>query len=177
MGGGGLWSELERENTGLRNWLCRLGASGWHSGRLYPRGAARTLCVRSGCMHYNRLWEATERLEGKEILKMMVSGAAKTVKWWCSGFFFLCHLWKWYMLWSGNLELKMRVSRVAHTQCAHIWKCPPPPPRARNLHRMAQKESNIIVFSFFGAKWHQDRQCWIRRSDSRTSFAYRQCRF
>ena len=40
-----------------------------------------------------------ERVEIKEILKMMVPGTAnppKNVKWWCSGTDFFCNLWKWY---------------------------------------------------------------------------------
>ena len=55
---------------------------------------------------------------------MMISGAVKTLKWWCSGadFSVICEN---DMLWSGNLGLKMGVSKMAHTQYAHIWKCPP----------------------------------------------------
>ena len=33
---------------------------------------------------------------------------------------------------SGKLGLKMGVSKMAHTQYAHIWKYPPPPPEKKN---------------------------------------------
>ena len=57
----------------------------------------------------------------------MVSGTAKTLKWWRSGadFSVICEN---NMLWSWNLGLKMGVSKMPHTQYAYIWKCPPPPP-------------------------------------------------
>ena len=70
----------------------------------------RTLCVRAGCSKPadgRRL----EQLEGNEILKIMVSGAAKSVKWWCSGA-------------KINLGMKMGVSRMAHTQYAHNGSAP-----------------------------------------------------
>ena len=81
----GLRTELEpfeRENAGLRN--CQ-DASGWHSGRPLTRSAAERLAAVGG----------GERVEIKEILKMMVSGTAKNVKWWCSGPDSLVILWKW----------------------------------------------------------------------------------
>ena len=62
---------------------------------------AGTLAGCNGLAAVNRPWAATERLEGKETLKMMVSGAAKTLKWRCSeaDFFVICQN---DMLWSGN---------------------------------------------------------------------------
>ena len=68
-------------------------------------------------------------------LKMMVSGAAKTLKWWCSAWSgFLCFICENYMLWSGYLGLKMGVSKMANIQYAHNYMevpAPPPPPPAR----------------------------------------------
>ena len=76
MRGSGPW------NAGLRN--CQ-DASGWHSGRLLTRARAEPAVG------------SDERLEIKEILKVMVSGTAKNVKWWCSGpSDSLVILWKLY---------------------------------------------------------------------------------
>ena len=57
----------------------------------------------------------------------MVSGTAKTVKWWCSGAKYIYIYFFNDMLRTGNLGLKIGVSRGAHTQYAYIWKYPPPP--------------------------------------------------
>ena len=64
-GSGTSLSRFELENASLRN--CQ-DASGWRSGRLLTRGAAEPAVG------------GDERVEIKEILKMMVSGAAKSAK-------------------------------------------------------------------------------------------------
>ena len=66
---------FERENANLRN--CQ-DASSWRSGRPLTRGAAERFAF-----GLSRPWEAMNGLnifEIKEILKMMVSGTAKSAK-------------------------------------------------------------------------------------------------
>ena len=132
--GPGLRNELpvERENAGLRNeldpiwaWKCESLAQPGHVWlALWP--AANPLCVQA-----EPAVGGDERIEIKEILKMMVSGTAKSAKK-CKMVMlrnrFLGNLWKWYMIRNGNSGLKMGVSRAAHTQYAYLWKYPPPPP-------------------------------------------------
>ena len=101
-GSGTNLSLLERENAYLRN------------------GRDRTLCVRA-----EPAVGGDERVQIKEILKMMVSGTAKSAKK-CqmvmlrNGFF--GNICENDMLRNGNSGLKMGVSRAAHTQYA----TPPP---------------------------------------------------
>ena len=77
---------FERENASLRN--CQ-DASGWRSGRLLTRGAAERFAFElsrcSGravpaCERVRPDHSRDERVEIKEILKMMVSGTAKSGK-------------------------------------------------------------------------------------------------
>ena len=86
----------------------------------------RTLCIRA-----EPAVEGDERVEIKEILKMMVSGTAKSAKK-CkmvmlrNGFF--GNLWKWYAP-----ERKFRaenggLSRGTYPICIHMEVPPPPPP-------------------------------------------------
>ena len=71
QGSGPSLSRFERENAGLRN--CQ-DASGWHWPAANP-GRCRTLCVRA-----EPAVGDDERVEIKEILKIMVSGTAKKCK-------------------------------------------------------------------------------------------------
>ena len=126
----GLWRRLQREIGGLHRG-CILAR--YNPGALAERFA-------SGLAAVNRPWAATKRVEDtRYILKMMVSGAAKTLKWWCSGvdFSVICEN---DMLWSGNLGLKMGVSNIEtwHIPNMHIiiWKCPPPPPGSCHCQAM-----------------------------------------
>ena len=103
MGGSGPnLSRFERETAGLRTdlepfsaWKCgspELPGRVWLA--LWPAakpGRCRTLCVRA-----EPAVGGGERVEIKEILKMMVSGTAKNVKWRCSRPDLFGHLWKWY---------------------------------------------------------------------------------
>ena len=98
----GLWSGLECEIGVLRSWLV-----GPVSLALWPAVTpGRWLAA------VNWPWAATEWLEGKEMLKMVVSGAARNSKMVMirSGFFFFL-FYENDMLWSGNLGLKMGVLR------------------------------------------------------------------
>ena len=65
-------------NGGLMELTCRTrlagNLAGCNPGALHERFAVRLAAL-------NRPWGATERLVGKEIKKMMISEAAKTVKW------------------------------------------------------------------------------------------------
>ena len=138
-GSGTSLSRFERENAGLRNELGPFWA--WKCvspERPLTRGAAERFAAVGG----------DERVEMKEILKMMISGTAKSAKK-CkmvmlrNGFF--GNLWKLYMLRNGNLGLKMGVSRAAHTLpiCIHMEVPPPPPPRAEPLASFYTKEPLI----------------------------------
>ena len=99
-GGGGGGSELEHESGGLRNWWYSRTRSGWH-----PECCKPTV-------------GGDERLEHKEISIMMVSGMAKTLKWWCSGAEYFCHLWKLFAP-ERKFRAENGVSRAAHTQYAY----------------------------------------------------------
>ena len=127
-------SRVERENAGLRTELEPCWA--WKCGSPELPG-----CI------WLALWPAVggyERVEIKDILKMMVSGTAKNVKWWCSGpdFLVICEN---DMLRNRNLGLKMGVSCAAHTQYAYM-EDPPPPPR---------------VFLFLGAELKKLVHCCL----------------
>ena len=109
---------FERENASLRNWQERV----WLAAN--PR-RCRTLYVRAEPAMGGDEW-----VEIKEILKMMVSGTAKSAK--QNGdaperiFLVICEN---DMLRNGNSGLKTGVSssRAAHTQYAYNMEVPPPP--------------------------------------------------
>ena len=90
---------------------------GWFVAGNNPRSTRRTFRIRAG-----RSKPAVgRRRNGLKIGNFENDGlwsAAKTLKWWCSGadFSVIC---KNDMLWSGNLGLKMGVSKMAHTQYAY----------------------------------------------------------
>ena len=94
-------------------------------------GTARTRLIFNPrrCVRAEPAVAGDERVEIKEILKIMVSGTAKSAKK-CkmvmlrNGFLEICEN---DMLRNGNSRLKMGVSLAAHTQYAVIWKYPPPP--------------------------------------------------
>ena len=94
---------------------------------------ALTECFALGLAAVNRSWAATERFEGKEILKIMVSGAAKFIKWWCSGadLFFVF----WLLICENDMLCMERKFRAENggiksgTYPICTWKCLPPPPR------------------------------------------------
>ena len=128
----GKWARAPERAPG-RAWKCGAPERAWSvlsvkmriSGTAANPRRCRTLCVRA-----EPAVGGDERVEIKEILKMMVAGTAKSaknVKWWCSGtdFWVICEN---YMLRNGNSGLKMGVSRAAHTQYAYIMEVPPPPP-------------------------------------------------
>ena len=143
-GSGKSLSRFELENAGLRNeldpfwaWKCaspelpgRVWLALWLAANPW---SCRTLCVRAEPANL-RQW----RVKIKEILKIMVSGTAKSAKK-CkmvmlrNGFF--GNLWKWYAR-NGNSGLKIGVSRAAHTQYAYnhmeVYYTPRPHP-ARSL--------------------------------------------
>ena len=134
--GQGLRNELpvERKNAGLRNELDPFWAWKWESselpGRVWLTRGAAERCVRA-----EPAVGGDERVEIKEILKMMVSGKAKSAKR-CkmvmlrNGFFLeICEN---DMLRYGNSGLKMGVSRAAHTRYAYMEVYPPPPPPGNN---------------------------------------------
>ena len=140
VSGAGL-SGLEREHVGslertpaeiggLRSWFvgCRLSAF-WPAGapERWPN-ASRGLAA----VNRQRPWAATERLEDRENFENYGLRSGKTLKWWCSGadFTVICEN---YMLWSGNLGLKIEVSKMAHTQYAYINGSAPPPPGFKPL--------------------------------------------
>ena len=137
-GSGPSLSRFERENAGLRN--CQ-DASGWHSGRPLTRGAAKRFAF-----GLSRPWEAVNGLKLLFFWKMMVSGTAKNVKWWCSGpdFLVICEN---DMRRNENLGLKKGVSRAAHTQYAYIWKYPPPPPRAPLPQNQGVRETGSSCYN------------------------------
>ena len=130
----GLWSGLERAGAcssmkmrgsgvgssvklGSPELTCRTRLAGTLAG-CNPGALAECFAFRLPTV--NRLWAATERLEGKEILKMLVSRATKTLKWWC-------YLWKWYAL-----ERKFKAENGGLKNGTYpIWtymEVPPPPP-------------------------------------------------
>ena len=121
---------VERENVGLRNELEPFWA--WKCGA--PELAWAFLSVKMRISGTAANPGGDERVQIKEILKMMVSGTAKSAKK-CkmvmlrNGLFLV--IYENYMLQNGNSGLKMGVSRAAHTQYAYIWKYPPPPPRGQ----------------------------------------------
>ena len=113
-GSGTSLSRFERENAGLRNelefwaWKCESPE------RPLTRRRCRTLCVRA-----EPAVGGDERVEIKEILKMMVSGTAKSAKN-CKMVMplrnrFLGNFCENDMLRNGSSGLKMGVSRAAHT--------------------------------------------------------------
>ena len=76
-----------------------------------------------------------------------------------------CRNCKMVMLRSGNLGLKMGVSRAAHTQCAYnvIWKypLPPPPPPIQSIsRRLAAGDSFLSVPSML-KPMQNDVKCLI----------------
>ena len=100
----GLRRELELENWDFRNWLCRTRLAG----ALAANPEALPELKAFGLAEvYKPAVGGDERLERKEILKKMVSGRAKKLK--------SALPLKMVMLRSGNLGLKMGVSRAPHT--------------------------------------------------------------
>ena len=140
MGGSGTsLSRFELKNPGGggsgtpgRVWLTRGAAWSVFSVKMGLSGTARTrLANPRRCVRAEPAVGGDERVEIKEILKMMASGTAnppKNLKWWCSGTNFLEICENDYMLRNGNSGLKIGVSLAAHTQYAYIMEVPPPPP-------------------------------------------------
>ena len=110
----GLWRGLQHEIGGFRGWFV----AGYNPGVLAERLAFGLAAV-------NRPWAATKRLEDKTFWKWW---SLERQKLWNGDaleriFSVICEN---DMLWSGNLGLKMGVSKMAHTQYAH-GSAPPPP--------------------------------------------------
>ena len=116
MGGSGAtraWKcgALER----ARAWNAGLWS--WFVGRVWPAVSPRRCQTGRG-----------RRRNGLKVKKFendrLRSGKYSKIVMLLSGFFKILFV-KMIMLWSGNLGPKMGVSKMAHTQYAHIlWKCP-----------------------------------------------------
>ena len=92
----------------------------------------------------------------------MVSGAAKQIKCKKKKKSLFCEN---DMLRSGNLGLKMGVSRVAHTQYAIYGSAPPPPPpkgifHATNLHGVGSSSRSLAAWRNSSAPWRLETRSW-----------------
>ena len=125
------WKCRSPERTVGRVWLAFLqaaipGAPRQSEKCTSPERARVARAWKCGAPERAREARLSKSAVGSEMSKIMVSGTAKTVKWWCSGaeYFKICEN---DMLRNGNLGLKMGVSRAAHTQ----YGSSPPPPGSR----------------------------------------------
>ena len=115
------------------------------SSRVKMRGSGASSSVKVGV-------SGTGLNERKEIVKIMVSGMAKNLKWWCSGAEY-CVICGNDILRIGNLGLIMGgLSRGTYPICIHMEVLPPPPPSRYWLLYTDQRACNKLLIVTCGVK-------------------------
>ena len=92
----------------------------------------------------------------------MISGPAKTIKWWCSGADF-CVICENYMLWSGNLGLKMGGLKNGTYPICTYMEVPPPPPSELCIYTLYALNCNLYCLKTTKSsfKFAKTLQFWV----------------